>query len=161
MGSIAGKEPQDRLASKSLIVDMVLNNLADIHGIPRGKMEEVMGPLDHVQSKVVAWYNEPNARGAFALFGPGQFGQTDKNGFSLFASLKAPAANGRLHIAGEATSIHHAWVVGALNSAWRAVYTACWDPKLRKELGDKWPVPMEENLYNADKIALYGKKALV
>jgi hypothetical protein len=26
-----------------------------------------------------------------------------------------------LHFAGEATSVHHAWVAGALASAWRAV----------------------------------------
>jgi hypothetical protein len=51
--------------------------------------------------------------GAFAFFGPGQF----KN---LYPEVTKPIG-GRFHFAGEATSIHHAWVVGALNSAMRIV----------------------------------------
>ena len=85
-----------------------------------------------------AWYGDPYTRGAFAQFGPGQFGTTDKGGFSLFASLQAPAALGRLHFAGEATSIHHAWVLGALNSAWRAVHNAV--------VGDFNPVDVPKDL---------------
>jgi hypothetical protein len=42
-------------------------------------------------------------------------------GVSLFDSVKVPAAGGRLHIAGEATSTNHGWIIGALNSGWRAV----------------------------------------
>src|ERR1700761_1965300 len=52
--------------------------------------------------------------GAFAFFGPGKFE-------SLFRSLNGPAADGLLHFAGEAQSVRHAWVEGALDSAWRAV----------------------------------------
>jgi len=59
----------------------------------------------------------------------------------MYTSLNRPAANNKLHFAGEALSIRHAcvdllkslggsltswfqirWVVGALDSAWRAVY---------------------------------------
>lgn len=148
MGSIAEDE--------SVIVDLVLNNIADIHGIPRDRMYEVMGPRSSIQSKVLAWSNEPHARGAFACFGPGQYGSPSKNGFSMFASLKAPANDGRLHFAGEATSVHHAWVVGALNSAWRSVYNALWDPELRKKLIEKWPVPNEEDIEPLKKLAGYG-----
>jgi len=36
--------------------------------------------------------------------------------------LNSFAAKGRLHFAGEALSVRHAWVVGALDSAWRAVH---------------------------------------
>jgi hypothetical protein len=54
--------------------------------------------------------------GAFAFFGPGKF----KN---VYRSLTHPAADGRLHFAGEAVSVRHAWVEGALGSAWRAVFT--------------------------------------
>ncbi|KAH7885591.1 hypothetical protein F5I97DRAFT_1830693 [Phlebopus sp. FC_14] len=53
--------------------------------------------------------------GAFAYFGPGDFQD-------LYTSLSFPAANKRLHFAGEALSTRHGWVVGALDSAWRAVY---------------------------------------
>ena len=52
--------------------------------------------------------------GAFAFFGPGKFKD-------VYASLNAPASDGRLHFAGEALSVRHAWVEGALDSAWRAV----------------------------------------
>ena len=51
--------------------------------------------------------------GAFAFFGPGNFG-------NAYTSLTLPAADGRLHFAGEAISVRHAWVEGALDSAWRA-----------------------------------------
>ena len=51
--------------------------------------------------------------GAFAMFGPGQFQ-------SLYKHVTIPAAHA-LHFAGEATSVHHAWVEGALSSAFRSV----------------------------------------
>lgn len=54
--------------------------------------------------------------GAFAFFGPGDFED-------LYTSLTSPAASGRLHFAGEALSTRHAWVEGAFDSAWRAVFT--------------------------------------
>jgi monoamine oxidase len=58
-----------------------------------------------------AWYNDPYARGAFALFEPGQ--QT-----RLQADITAP--EGRIHFAGEHTSLYHAWIQGALESGIRA-----------------------------------------
>lgn len=53
--------------------------------------------------------------GAFAFFGPGQFG-------NLYTSLTRSCGQGRLHMAGEALSPRHAWIVGALDASWRAVY---------------------------------------
>lgn len=61
------------------------------------------------------WSDDPLVMGAFAFFGPGDFQD-------LYASLTVPNADKRLHFAGEAISIRHSWVVGALDSAWRAVY---------------------------------------
>ena len=61
------------------------------------------------------WYQTPYASGACAGFRPGQFSQ-------LYPHLTRPAAEGNLIFAGEAMSAHHAWIVGALESAWRAVY---------------------------------------
>jgi monoamine oxidase len=58
-----------------------------------------------------AWYNDPFARGAFALFEPGQ--QT-----RLQSDIVAP--EGRIHFAGEHTSLYHAWIQGALESGIRA-----------------------------------------
>ncbi|KAG8911688.1 hypothetical protein FRC02_006466 [Tulasnella sp. 418] len=126
--------------AEKLLVDLVIDNVAKLHNIPRDK---IPAPLDHFAH---AWFNDEYSRGAFALFGPGQFGSNDSipNG-SMFMSLKAPTPNGMLHFAGEATSIHHAWVLGGLNSAWRAVYNALngYDD-LQKKLIANWGIPDEE-----------------
>jgi monoamine oxidase len=58
-----------------------------------------------------AWYDDPWARGAFALFEPEQ--QTH-----LQADIVKP--EGRVHFAGEHTSLYHAWIQGALESGIRA-----------------------------------------
>jgi monoamine oxidase len=54
-----------------------------------------------------AWYGDPWARGAFALFAPEQ--QTQ-----LHADIMRP--EGRIHFAGEHCSLYHAWIQGALES---------------------------------------------
>ncbi|MCJ1381525.1 hypothetical protein MMC17_004636 [Xylographa soralifera] len=61
------------------------------------------------------WYKDPYTSGAFALFGPGQFE-------NLYPFLQCPTADAKFHIVGEASSAHHAWISGALDSAARAVY---------------------------------------
>ena len=53
--------------------------------------------------------------GAFALFGPGQFR-------SLYPHLIRPYADSRFHICGEAASANHAWIVGSIESAYRAIW---------------------------------------
>ncbi len=54
-----------------------------------------------------AWYGDRWARGAFALFQPGQQS-------SLYADILKP--EGRVLFAGEHCSLHHAWIQGALES---------------------------------------------
>ena len=133
------------------LIKITLENLEKLHQIPRYKFGKVLAYKSH------AYYNDPYTRGAFALFGPGQFG-TPKDKTSLFASIKAPAAGGRFHIAGEATSVHHAWVLGALNSAWRAVFNALISmPDKRKELIEKWGIPDEESEVGLLKLAALAK----
>ena len=61
------------------------------------------------------WGNDKYMSGAFAHFGPGQFSK-------MYPDLITPSAGGKLFIIGEAASKHHAWVVGALESAVRGVY---------------------------------------
>lgn len=53
--------------------------------------------------------------GAYAFFGPGQFR-------SLYPHLIRPHSDSRFHIAGEAASANHAWIVGSLESAYRSVW---------------------------------------
>ena len=57
--------------------------------------------------------------------------------------MTVPAANGRLHFAGEALSVRHAWIEGALDSAWRAIYAILLDrerftDKQRKAFFERW-----------------------
>ena len=59
------------------------------------------------------WHENPHTVGAVAYFGPGQFS-------NLYSSLTR--SNGKYIIIGEAASAHHAWIVGALESAVRGVY---------------------------------------
>jgi len=57
------------------------------------------------------WHDDEFAGGAFALFDPGQ--QT-----LLHEEIVEP--DGRIHFAGEHTSLHHAWIQGAFESGLRA-----------------------------------------
>ncbi|MFK7783582.1 MAG: FAD-dependent oxidoreductase [Crocinitomicaceae bacterium] len=66
-----------------------------------------------VTTKTWFWDNHAGG-GAFALFAPGQF----KN---IYPTLLTPEFNGSLNIAGECGSVHHGWIVGALDSAYNAV----------------------------------------
>ncbi|KAA1477082.1 FAD/NAD(P)-binding domain-containing protein [Dentipellis sp. KUC8613] len=107
---------------------------------------------------VYSWDNAAFSRGAFAFYGPGQFGAPGEDG-RLFTSIKAPAAEGHLQIAGEATSVHHAWVLGALNSAWRAVYNVLIKsyPSKVDLLIKNWGIPDEENQRSLLRLAELAK----
>lgn len=95
----------------SQVIPVILEDLAEIHG---GNITVPFLREQLVDFYAHDWYNEEFSRGAFAHYTPGQFGE-------LFPYITRPAGGGRLHFAGEATSVHHAWVTGALASAWRSV----------------------------------------
>ncbi|KAI6041672.1 hypothetical protein EDC04DRAFT_2601598 [Pisolithus marmoratus] len=95
-----------------MLKGLVLRNLADAHGDPI-TLEFLQDQFLDINVK--DWSHDAYAMGAFAFFGPSDFQE-------LYSSLTYPAANKRLHFAGEAISTRHAWVVGALDSAWRAVH---------------------------------------
>ncbi|KAI5988635.1 hypothetical protein EDC04DRAFT_2588696 [Pisolithus marmoratus] len=106
LSSLAMPEQQDVLKG------LVLRNLAEAHG------DAIT--YDFLQTQFLGmhvkdWSHDALTMGAFAFFGPNDFQE-------MYTSLTSPAAKGRLHFAGEAISTRHAWVVGALDSAWRAVY---------------------------------------
>jgi monoamine oxidase len=84
------------------MIEQALEDVAQVHPSIRDEFEVGV---------VHAWYNDPWARGAFALFEPEQ--QT-----RLQASIVSP--EGRVHFAGEHTSLYHAWIQGALESGIRA-----------------------------------------
>jgi monoamine oxidase len=83
-------------------VEQAIEDVAQVH--PSISAEFEVGAMH-------AWYDDPWARGAFALFEPEQ--QT-----RLQPSIVAP--EGRIHFAGEHTSLYHAWIQGALESGIRA-----------------------------------------
>lgn len=134
--------------------DLTLRNLIKLHGLPENAF-----PLETVQHFALNWQNDVNARGAFAGFTPGQFGDAS------FASMKMPAAQNKLHFAGEATSVHHAWVLGALNSAWRAVYSALGNipngEQHRINLGLIWGTPDEEKVDSLLQLAALAEEQQV
>ncbi|KAF8131457.1 hypothetical protein EV363DRAFT_1449854 [Boletus edulis] len=109
LGALSTKKEQD------VLKDLVLRNLAEAHSRlnPEITYEYLKG--EFVDMNVKDWNQDELTMGAFAFFSPGEFED-------LYTSLNAPAANNRLHFAGEALSTRHAWVVGALDSAWKAVY---------------------------------------
>jgi monoamine oxidase len=84
------------------VLEQALEDVAKIH--PSIRTEFEVGAVYH-------WYDDPYARGAFALFEPEQ--QTRLQG-----DIVAP--EGRVHFAGEHTSLYHAWIQGALESGIRA-----------------------------------------
>ncbi|WP_063902139.1 FAD-dependent oxidoreductase [Burkholderia ubonensis] len=71
------------------------------------------GYEDGVTTKTWFW-DEHAGGGAFALFKPGQFKK-------LYPTLLTPEFDGCLNFAGECCSVHHGWIVGALDSAYNAV----------------------------------------
>ncbi len=83
-------------------IEHALENVADIH-------PQIVETFEVGISKI--WHDDPFAGGAFALFDPDQ--QT------LFHShIEEP--EGRIHFAGEHTSLRHAWIQGAIESGLRA-----------------------------------------
>jgi Flavin containing amine oxidoreductase len=95
--------------SQDPIITLILKDLAALHDV---EIAFLVAQFDSAYSH--SWYHDVYTQGAFALFGPAQFND-------LYPGLIQPAAGGRLHIAGEAASAHHAWIAGALDSAKRAV----------------------------------------
>jgi monoamine oxidase len=85
-------------------IEQAIENVAAIH-------PQIVDEVEVGVSKM--WHDDPFAGGAFALFDPGQ--QT-----LLHEAIVAP--EGRIHFAGEHTSLTHAWIQGALESGLRAAY---------------------------------------
>ncbi|CAE6499241.1 unnamed protein product [Rhizoctonia solani] len=116
LGTTMGKDDK-------ILRERVLGDLAAIHNLE----------IDFLRDQLIgfhawSWSHDPLTMGAFAFFGPAKYE-------NLYTSLNTFAADGHLHFAGEAISVRHAWVEGALDSAWRAVAEMLTDP--RNPWGDK------------------------
>ncbi|KAG1821131.1 uncharacterized protein BJ212DRAFT_1337791 [Suillus subaureus] len=123
---------QDSPSGESGLKEVVLRDLARLHA--RSGITYDFLVTEYITHHAYDWRNNPLSGGAFAIFAPGQFSH-------LYPYLVRPAADGKLHFAGEASSAHHAWVVGALESAQRAVILSLlrfgrWD--LAKKVEERW-----------------------
>jgi monoamine oxidase len=107
-----------QLKHEQELKELVLRDLARLHNYDGTTESEerlynmISGYyLDHFAHD---WTTDPNTAGAFAFFRPQQF-------TNMWNKMIHPS--GDLIIIGEAASPHHAWVVGALESAVHGVHT--------------------------------------
>ncbi|KAL6169288.1 hypothetical protein ACJQWK_04323 [Exserohilum turcicum] len=109
------------------------------HGLTT--LEEVRQVISdaYISHHAWSWSQDPFTSGAFAMFGPGQFS-------NLYPYLVRPAADSRFHICGEASSGHHGWISGSLDSALASVHRFLkrfnmWEKQ--QELNELWDTPPE------------------
>jgi monoamine oxidase len=110
---INNKSPEGEEELKTLL----LHNLAKLHSKTNdqndyNRVHQMISDA-YDTHHAYDWYADPATTGAFVYFGPGQF----RNMYPWITRN-----NGKHIIIGEAASAHHAWVVGALESAVRGVY---------------------------------------
>jgi monoamine oxidase len=96
-------KPDDRLR-------FALRDLELVHGYPGGLTRACIGGMSH------SWAEDEFTSGAFAQFEPDQF-------VKLFPAVWQP--EGRIHYAGEHTSLRHGWIEGAVESGIRVAKEVC------------------------------------
>ena len=120
LSSLISKQGQE---TDEELKEIIFNNLALLHATQKDGKKDLKVYKDlyqkiktlYVTHHAYDWGADPFMSGAFAHFGPGQFSR-------MYPDIITPQAGGRLFIIGEAASKHHAWIVGALESAVRGVY---------------------------------------
>jgi hypothetical protein len=106
------------LTEEAPLKELVLWDLALLHAYQPGTnltpeaVYAKISPL-YIDHYAHDWYHDDNTYGAFAFFRPQQFG-------SMWPYIIAPSPS--VAIIGEHASNHHAWVVGALESAVHGVH---------------------------------------
>lgn len=96
-------------ASRARLVDITLHDLAAMNNVTYDILKE-----QYVDYHAWDWYQDEWSVGAFAIFSPDQYSD-------IMPALMMPSQNGHLHWRGEALSSGHAWIIGAVNSAYRCV----------------------------------------
>ncbi|KAK5577388.1 hypothetical protein RB653_002329 [Dictyostelium firmibasis] len=123
ISSLIGKKDKERK-----LLNIVLSNLAEIHNVDFKKLKNL-----YKEHYFQSWENDEFSTGAFALFSTAQYTE-------LFPSTAQSNVDGRFHLSGELTSVHHAWMIGAINSAYRSV-----DSILKNEGFDNLRLKLKEN----------------
>lgn len=108
---ITKESPKNEDELKTLLI----HNLTLLHAKSKEEYDKTFETISksYITHHAYDWYKDPYTSGAFAYFGPGQFS-------GMYNEIIVP--NGWLYLIGEAASSHHAWIVGALESAVRGVY---------------------------------------
>jgi hypothetical protein len=109
-------DPNEKMHEEEELKNLIFRDLARMHASDAVSESKVYDLIknNYDSHHAFDWDQNPNSVGAFAFFGPQQFGST-------WGNIIQP--QGDLHIIGEAASPHHAWVVGALESAVHAVHS--------------------------------------
>lgn len=95
--------------SRERLVEITLQDLAAMNNVTYEFIRE-----QYVDYHAWDWYQDEWSVGAFAIFSPDQFS-------NVMPALMTPAENGHVHWGGEGLSSGHAWIIGAVNSAYRCV----------------------------------------
>ncbi|TGO43681.1 hypothetical protein BCON_1097g00010 [Botryotinia convoluta] len=108
--SLSTNTHSQQLKDEAELKELLLRDLARMHSNPEMSEEKVYTMISELYLDHFAhdWTHDPNTTGAFAFFRPQQF-------TNVWNKLIHPGGN--LLLIGEASSPHHAWVVGALESA--------------------------------------------
>ena len=137
LGTLIDRDsPEGETELKTLLLD----NLAKLHANEQWPYEKLHALISDLYETHFAydWYTDKGTTGAFAYFGPGQF----RNMYPYIVR------NDGVHILiGEVASAHHAWVVGAIESAVRGVYQFLYKHSQHSAVNDV----LQE--YNQDKVA--------
>lgn len=138
------------------LAQIMLDNLARLHTKTEDEYKKLFAYLN--QDDVFDTYHAHDwskdtysCGGAFALFSPSQFSR-------IYPSVIRPLADSRFYMIGEAASAHHAWVVGALDSAARAMWQMLTRFKLMTERDDM--VKEFGDIGEVDKLTDYVQVAL-
>lgn len=81
---------------------------------PEVAITEVFAGYDDGKNSKTWFWDEHAGGGAFSFYSPGQFS-------NIYPILTTSECEGTLNFAGEACSLRHGWIVGALNSAYNSV----------------------------------------
>lgn len=120
-------------SAKPRLLEVIFRDLAAVHGV---EVDYIKDRYEDTPENFFAWdwSQDPTAMG-YAYFSAGVYGEGD-----MYGALLEPAAHGKLFFAGEAASAAHAWIVGSLYSAWRAIdqYLTIHRPDLLKTFHKRW-----------------------
>ncbi|KAF2148559.1 FAD/NAD(P)-binding domain-containing protein [Myriangium duriaei CBS 260.36] len=121
MAALVKQQDQEIVDKSDALIQLVFSNLVKIWAPvlkDQTKIQAFQANLDNYYQShhAFAWSHNSQTTGGFALFGPGQFSDQ-------YVQFTKPSCGNKFWICGEAVSAHHAWISGALDSAYHAVFT--------------------------------------